>query len=69
MSKCYDQEKQTDNAIRILEDALIKARELKKSISQEDLIKKISKDLIDIYMKLAEDYEKSSAHENALIFF
>lgn len=59
MSKCYDQERQTNKAIMILEEALVKTGSLKQSTTQADLAKRISKDLIEIYMKVAEDYEKA----------
>ena len=68
MSKCYDQERQTNKAIAILEEALVKSNELKAAI-REDLAKKISKDLIDIYMKVADEYEKNEVHEDALMYF
>lgn len=69
ISKCYDQERQTSKAIAILEEALAKAGDLQKSSIKEDLVKRISKDLIDIYMKVAEDHERAESLEDALMYF
>lgn len=58
LGKCFDQEHRTDEAIDILEGSLGVAEEIDNEAERANMIKTISKDLIDIYLKVAEEHEK-----------
>lgn len=56
LGKCFDQEHRTDQAIEILEGSLHTADEIDNEPERLNMTKTISKDLIDIYMKVAEQH-------------
>ena len=56
LGKCFDQEHRTDQAIEILEGSLQTADEIDNEPERLNMTKTISKDLIDIYMKVAEQH-------------
>ena len=72
LGKCFDQEHEKDKAIEILEEAFDNACILEDEEQRLELVKLIGKELIEIYIKKAEEFEKINvdealrAYENAL---
>jgi tetratricopeptide (TPR) repeat protein len=69
MGKCYDQEHRTEKAIHVLEESLAKAKEIDGESERGNLVRTISKDLIEIYMKEAEQHEREDPTEETALMY
>lgn len=70
MGKCFDQEHRIDQAIEMLEASLRTAAEIENESERTNMTKTISKDLIEIYLKVAEQHEKDATDlPAALVYF